>query len=173
MTARTLVLLRHAKAESPAGLPDDQRPLTPRGHVDARAAGAWLARRHAPDLVLCSPSRRTRATWKAVAAALAATGAGSGGGGPAVRFDPRLYDGGTTEALAAVREVDDAIAVVLVIGHNPGLSQLSFALDPDATFGSGGLRTCGLAVHEPAGSWRQCGPGNARLTASHTARGDR
>lgn len=171
MTARTLVLLRHAKAESPAGLPDDQRPLTPRGQLDARAAGAWLARHYPPDLVLCSPSRRTRQTWQAVAASLSAILAT--GSGPAVRFDPRLYDGRAADALALVRAVDDAVAVVLAIGHNPGLSQLSYDLDPAAALDSDGLRTCGLAVHQPLGSWRDCAPGQARLTASHTARADR
>ena len=43
MTARTLVLLRHAKAETPGELPDIERRLTTRGERDADAAGFWLA----------------------------------------------------------------------------------------------------------------------------------
>lgn len=166
MTARTLVLLRHAKAESPAGVPDEQRPLSARGHLDARAAGAWLAKHHPPDLVVCSPCKRTRQTWQAVAASLTASGSAT----PSVSYDPRLYDG-PAAALAAVREVDDAARAVLVIGHNPGLTHLVFDLDPEADLGSDGLRTCGLAVHRLSGSWRDYGTASARMVAAHTARG--
>src|SRR5690349_11171223 len=35
MTARTLVLLRHAKAETPGGRPDFERRLTTKGQADA------------------------------------------------------------------------------------------------------------------------------------------
>src|SRR6266498_2630447 len=83
MTDRVLVLLRHAKAEHPAKLADVDRPLTPRGHADSGAAGAWLASQGlVPDLVLCSPSRRTRDTWHSVKLALGAR--------TKPVFDPRL-----------------------------------------------------------------------------------
>lgn len=169
MTAHTLVLLRHAKAESPAGVPDDQRPLSARGHGDARAAGAWLAKHHPPDRVVCSPSKRTRQTWQAIATSLAAGGRSATA---TVRYDPRLYDGQAESALAALREVDDAARVVLVIGHNPGLTRLVFGLDPEADLDSDGLRTCGLAVHRLTGSWCDLGPASTRVVATHTARGD-
>jgi phosphohistidine phosphatase len=169
MTARTLVLLRHAKAELPAGTPDDLRPLSPRGQLDARAAGVWLAGRHVPDVVLCSPSRRTRATWHAVAASLQARGVAAT---PEVRYDSRLYHGGAAEALAGVREVDDGARVVLVVAHNPTLSHLAYELDPDGDLEPEGLRTCGLSVHEVSGPWHGCAAGGAPVTARHTARGD-
>src|SRR4051812_5811332 len=67
MTARTLVLLRHAKAETPGDLIDFDRKLTTKGETDADAAGAWLAdERWHPGLVLCSPAARTRQTWQGV-----------------------------------------------------------------------------------------------------------
>src|SRR5947199_719058 len=92
---RTLVILRHAKAERPTGVADIDRPLTGRGHEDAAAAGAWLASRgYAPDLVLCSPAKRTRQTWHGVAMALA--------GAPEVRYEPALYAGAVDEALDLV-----------------------------------------------------------------------
>src|SRR3546814_9831656 len=59
---RELILLRHAHAEPPAtGQSDLDRPLSAEGNAEAEAAGRWLQeQRLAPDLVLCSPSRRTR-----------------------------------------------------------------------------------------------------------------
>src|SRR5262249_13960879 len=74
-TSRTLVILRHAKAEAPNRAADLERSLTERGHADAGAAGAWLvARGYLPNLVICSPARRTRQTWHGVAVALAGDG---------------------------------------------------------------------------------------------------
>lgn len=165
MTARRLVLLRHAKAENPVvGTPDEDRPLSARGRADAAAAGRWLAAHHPPELVLCSPAKRTRQTWHTVATEL-------GQVSPHVSYERRLYTGGLEDMLELVREVDPAAGSVLVIGHNPTLSQLAFDLDPDGSLDSDGLRTAGLAVHEVAAEWAQCAPGQARLSATHTARG--
>lgn len=165
MTERTIVLLRHAKADRPVRTADVDRPLTARGHADANAAGAWLARRQLlPDLVICSPSKRTRQTWHSVAVAL-------GEASPTVQYEGRVYDGRAGDLLDLIRAADDGVSTVLVIGHNPTVSQLSELLDPGAETDSDGLRTSGLAVHRFEGSWAECGPGTAPLTGSHTARG--
>src|SRR5262245_36911337 len=116
---RTLVLLRHAKADRPSGVADVDRPLTERGHADAAAAGAWLAKQHyVPDLVLCSPSRRTRQTWHSVAVALAKAGS------PTVRYERAIYDGTAHDMMALMQSVDNSHHVVMLVGHNPTISQL-------------------------------------------------
>ncbi|MCP2324110.1 phosphohistidine phosphatase [Hamadaea flava] len=174
MTARTLVLLRHAKADRPSGIADTDRPLTDRGHADAAAAGAWLlASGHVPDLVLCSPARRTRQTWHSVAIAL------GGAGSPKVQYERELYDGELAEALdliaaAAKESAAEASAgkshTILLIGHNPTISQLSAALDQAGQADSDGLRTSGIAVHELPDEWHAGTV--APLRATHTARAD-
>lgn len=159
---RTLVLLRHAKAEAPAGRSDKDRPLTARGHADAGAAGAWLAARGLkPDLVLCSPARRARETWHGVQVVL--------GKPPKVEFDPEMYGSGPEEMLALIRATEPSVSTLLLVGHDPTISAISALLDPDGD-DDDGLRTAGLAVHELAGSWADCGPGQAKRTAAHTAR---
>jgi phosphohistidine phosphatase len=161
MTTRTLVILRHAKAEQGA-TPDIDRSLTKRGHADAAAAGAWLAEKGiAPDLVLCSPSRRTRETWHGIALALTAA--------PEVRYEETIYAASTEDLLELVTGVTNA-DTVLLIGHNPGLSHLSALLDPTHAEPDG-LRTSAAAVHSIVGEWAECGRGTAPLTALHTARG--
>ena len=40
--SRRLVVLRHAKSAYPPGVVDHDRPLAPRGVVDAKAAGGWI-----------------------------------------------------------------------------------------------------------------------------------
>jgi phosphohistidine phosphatase len=162
---RTLVILRHAKADQPAGVADIDRPLTERGHADAAAAGAWLAARgYAPDLVLCSPAKRTRQTWHGVAVALA------GARAPEVRYERALYEDGPAELFDLLKSVPDGIGTVLVIGHNPTVSALSAMLDRAAARDADGLRTSGIAVHALHGDWSAYGPGAAPLIATETAR---
>lgn len=162
MTTRTLVILRHAKAANPEGVADVDRPLTSRGHADATAAGAWLSHRgYAPDLVICSPARRTRETWHGVALAL--------GSAPKVRYEDKAYSASASSLLDLITSVGDKRTSVLLIGHNPALSQLSALLDPERADPEG-LRTAGAAVHTWDGSWVECGPRTAPLTTVHTAR---
>jgi phosphohistidine phosphatase len=169
MTGRTLVLLRHAKAETPGDLPDFDRRLTTRGRNDSDAAGSWLAAHTLrPDLVLCSPATRTRQTWQGVAVALAT--ADPAGGEPEVHYERGLYDGGRTELVDLLRAVPDTVHTVLVIGHNPTMSDVSILLRPDRPDELTGLRTCGLAVHRPSGAWSDTEPGSADLVQEHTAR---
>jgi phosphohistidine phosphatase len=162
---RTLVIVRHAKADRPAGTADEDRPLTQRGHADAAAAGAWLAARgYRPDLVLCSTAKRTRQTWRGVAVAL------TGSDAPGVHFERALYYGSTDDALDLVRQVPADVGSVFVIGHNPTVSMLSSLLDRGTDRDSDGLRTSGIAVHTHDGDWTDLAPGTAPVTASHTAR---
>jgi len=165
MTVRMLVLLRHAKAAHPDRTADVQRPLTPRGHADAAVAGALLASQHlVPDLVLCSPARRTRETWHGVALAL-----GPEATGITVAYDPEVYESaGPQQLLDLITATVPEIGTLLVIGHNPTMSALSALLDPGAP--GEGLRTCGIAVHRVPGSWSDLAPGGAPLTATHTPR---
>jgi phosphohistidine phosphatase len=173
MTARTLVLLRHAKAETPGELPDFDRRLTTRGETDADAAGSWLAdQRIHPDLVFCSPAARTRQTWQGVSIALAQARP-DGGVSAEVRYEKGLYAGGRTEVLDLVRGVPDAVRTILVVGHNPTISEVSILLIPDEQWDGQevALRTAGLAVHHTDDPWSQAEPGSMRLVERHTARG--
>jgi phosphohistidine phosphatase len=119
--AKTLYLLRHLKSSwDEPGLADHERPLAPRG----RRAGKKLARhlrkaRVAPELVLCSPSVRTRETLETIRSAL---------GEPDVRFPPELYAASEETLLRALRSVEWKRSSVLVIAHNPGLEELALAL---------------------------------------------
>ena len=64
-----LILFRHGKAEADSASGDDfDRRLAPRGVRESAAMGRSLAELGmCPDLVLASPSARTRETWAAAA----------------------------------------------------------------------------------------------------------
>jgi len=166
MTSRTLVIMRHAKAEQSESLPDVKRQLTSRGRDDARAAGAWLgAQQLAPDVVLCSPSMRTRGTWHEVAIGLAESDTRVS---PTVQYDDDLYVAGVNATLELIRGLPSDATVALVIGHNPTVSAVSLRLDEHAARSAAGLRTSGLAVHNVDGDWADCFA--APMTMEHTAR---
>lgn len=170
MTARTLVLLRHAKAETPGDHPDVERRLTKRGQADSAAAGTWMAAQGLrPDVVLCSPTTRTRQTWHGVAMAMAE--ADPAAPSPEVRYEPGLYTGGRTEVIDLLRDVPDGTGTVLVVGHNPTMSEVSALLRPDDDGSFEGLKTCGLAVHRADSPWSETEPGGMDLVTVHTARG--
>ncbi|MFD2795650.1 SixA phosphatase family protein [Promicromonospora vindobonensis] len=111
---RRLVLLRHAKAEPPSELPDEQRPLALRGRDQAVKVGAALvASGLVPDAVLVSGALRSRQTWDLARKHL---------GEPPVAFTDDLLGAMPRGVLALVRELDPATRTVLVIGHEPAMA---------------------------------------------------
>ncbi|MFC9692562.1 SixA phosphatase family protein [Kribbella sp. NPDC056951] len=123
---RTLVLLRHSKAVPPESMPDLERPLADRGRADAAAAGRYLvAQGIEADLVLCSPSQRTRETWQ-YAAEAGATAAD-------VWYDRQIYNADTVELLDVIREAPAEARTVIMVGHAPGIPWLADELALDGT----------------------------------------
>jgi phosphohistidine phosphatase len=115
-TMRRLMLLRHAKSDRPPGMPDTIRPLNERGAAAARLMGAYIARhRLLPDLVLCSPSTRTRETWVGLSSQWPAL--------VKVSFEERLYAAPPQAILSVIRAQDGEERSLMVIGHNPGLHE--------------------------------------------------
>jgi phosphohistidine phosphatase len=158
---RTLLLLRHAKADRAPGSSDHDRPLTARGERASAAMGEHLSRIGArPGCVLCSSARRTTQTWRAVESAW--------GVEPRLVVSDRLYLASAAELLDVLREQPDEIACVLLIGHNPGIQDLAVALagegDRDAYDRlRRKLPTAGLCELAFEGSWAGLRPGAARL----------
>jgi phosphohistidine phosphatase len=160
-TKRRLVLLRHAKSDWP-DVADHDRPLAKRGRRDAPVVGDWLGRSgYAPDAVVCSTARRARETWELAAGGLAA----AGGAAPEVRYEPRVYEASVLGLLMLVREFPAGWRTALIVGHNPGMAELTVGLtdpppEPPSAFPTGAVAVLGLP-----GGWAEAGPGEARLLA--------
>lgn len=118
-----LLLLRHGKAEpASAKLDDHERPLNGRGRIDAKLVGEYLkAGGNMPALVLCSTSLRTRETWAAMASVFGRTK-------PHTQFERDLYLAIWPRLLTMIKATPAKASPVLLIGHNPGIEQLAFAL---------------------------------------------
>jgi phosphohistidine phosphatase len=163
-TARTLLVLRHAKAAGEPGVNDLQRPLTGRGRRNADEAGRWLLTQGlGPGRVVCSSAERTRETWARVSAALGAAAPDPG----AVTFDRRAYDADAQALLYLVSEQPDEVGVVMTVGHNPASHQLVAELTGRRDFP---FPTCALAVIKLTGGWADIVPGAGELAALWTPR---
>jgi phosphohistidine phosphatase len=161
---RAVWLLRHAKAvvDPPPGGGDHERPLSAKGRRDADALGRrlgddgdHLGLGSFPELVLCSTATRTRQTAERVMAEL--------GQPPPVEYRRAIYEaspGGVVEQLQAV---DDAVASVMVVGHNPTIEILASTLDrgEKRRRGPRALPTCALAVFSFDSAWTDVAIGTA------------
>lgn len=115
---KRLILMRHAKTEPwNEGVEDRDRMLTPRGHGDAEAMGVALQQESwSPDLALVSSSRRTRETWQHLSLVF-----------PACRkiLSDDLYLAGLPVIEKFISKHAGEVSTLMVVGHNPGLHELS------------------------------------------------
>ena len=163
---RTLVLMRHAKSDYPDGVADHQRPLASRGIREAALAGEWL-RKNVPniDTVLCSSAVRTRQTLERTGIAAA------------VSYSDALYGASPGTMLGEINRVPDGVATLLVVSHEPTVSEMALGLagapgsDQQALDGIAmKFPTSGIAVLRVPGTWAGLGLGGAELTSFHVPR---
>jgi phosphohistidine phosphatase len=142
---------------------DHDRPLAKRGRRDAPAVGRWLgASGYVPDAVVCSTARRARETWDLAATGLAAAVPRAS---PAVRYEPRVYEATVLGLLMLVREFDAGWRTALIVGHNPGLAELTVGLASPDSAPPQAFPTAAAAVLGLPGPWAEAAPGEARLVA--------
>ena len=160
---RRLVLLRHAKAEPGGREVDELRPLALNGRRQSLRVGVALTERDlVPELVLCSSAVRARQTWELVRSGL-------GDVEPELLVSDGLYEAGVAGVLAQVREVDDRVRTVLVVGHEPIMSTVAAAIAGDGSDDAAiarvqaGISTGTFAVLELDGPWTELDRGGARL----------
>ena len=118
---RRLMLLRHAKSDHPAAVPDHERPLANSGRDACAAMGGYMAREGlVPDLAIVSTARRAQETWALVRQAIA--------GNLHYRGEPRIYEATPETILAIVRKASPDVQSLLLVGHNPGFQDLALEL---------------------------------------------
>ena len=152
---KRLLLMRHAKSDRSADYGEDhERPLSKRGEASAHAIGRFLTlTKQQPDAGLTSSAVRARRTLELAIAA--------GGWNCPIRPTRALYDGGPADILDEINQESDAIASLVVVGHEPTWSALASGL-----VGGGALRmvTGALAAIDfGVESWSAVGPGYGEL----------
>jgi len=114
------ILVRHAHAEWPTYRGRDfDRPLTPRGLDDAHATGrALLAAGIVPSLLVASAARRTEQTARILMEQLRMPV-------DRLRLLESLYNAEAGVLRAAIEASSGDGAVVMLVAHNPGISELA------------------------------------------------
>lgn len=154
--AKTLYLMRHAKAASPDMQHGDlDRTLNQLGLHDATEMGRKLQKRGVkPEIILCSPAQRTRQTAERLIKEF-------GDSMDVVQFDDRIYEASIDTLLDLIRLLPEACASAMVIGHNPSIGWLANQL---SRYQIETMPSCAVATFElPSFSWRDLGRTPSRL----------
>jgi len=117
---RQLILIRHTKSSwNDFSIPDFDRPLKKDRIEDARKMAAKLkSLKLEPDLIICSPAKRTRQTVEYFCDKL--------------KYDPdkiqlekRIYESNAEAILQVVRETDASVKTLVLVGHNPSITDFA------------------------------------------------
>jgi len=117
---RTLILLRHTKSDwGDFSLPDFDRPIKKDRVDDAKDMANKLKSLDLyPDLIICSPAKRTRQTVEYFCDKLKYDYDN-------IEFDKRIYESTAEDVLQVIRETDAGVKTLMVVGHNPSLTDLA------------------------------------------------
>lgn len=123
---RTLILMRHAKAEPDDGeVADADRALNRRGREAAPlVARELIARGFWPDYVTCSSARRTVETLDLVLAEAYAAGRKK----PEVKYEHELYLAEAPSLIERARWLPKGVSAAMLVAHNPGMHEAAFHL---------------------------------------------
>ncbi len=125
---KTLTIVRHAKSSwDDRSLSDRERPLNARGRKDAPLMGRRIAAAGIrPSLIVSSPAVRAWKTARAVAREL--------------NYPMEFLQRESNLYLASVEEILDVVSVqdnqfnnLMIVGHNPGLTEFANFLSPGLT----------------------------------------
>ena len=145
---KTIFILRHAKSSwDDLTLIDFDRPLNKRGKREAPLVGEWLRKEdRLPGLILSSAAKRAVQTVKALVKAAGYEGE--------VEYEERFYDAGIDDWLQALASLPEDVDPVLLVGHNPTLEELVYALCRTSVT----LQTATLAeIDLPIDYWAELG----------------
>ena len=134
---KRLLLCRHAKSSwANPGQEDFDRPLNERGERNAPDMGRRLRERgEVPSRVVSSPARRALTTASLMAAELGIPRAD-------IVIEDGLYEASVATWLRVIAALPASAESVLMVGHNPTLTELGNLLCPQIRIDN--IPTCGL-----------------------------
>ncbi|MBK9153365.1 MAG: histidine phosphatase family protein [Chloracidobacterium sp.] len=151
---KVLYILRHAKSSwDDALLADFDRPLNRRGQEAAPFMGSFMAENsYRPELIVSSPAKRAAQTAEHVRQAL----------DPRIplEFDEQIYEASPGRLLSLITELPDRYSSALIVGHNPGIEGLIYALTGEGVR----MPTAALAgIEFDVDRWQDAGGAAGRL----------
>jgi phosphohistidine phosphatase len=149
---KKIVLIRHAEAApAEAGQDDFERPLVPKGEWQSEDAGRILKDAGIlPGKVFTSPAERALRTAAIIAGK-------TGFDTRAINQVPGLYNQMNGSDLSGlVGKIDNAVSVIFIVGHEPGISQFAQYFSP--AFKSNFPKAGVLVLDFDIAGWDHVGP---------------
>ena len=142
---KDIYVLRHAKSSwDNSNLSDFDRPLADRGISDAKKMSNFLKDMNIKiDKVLCSNAIRAKETFDL-------TADGFNFEIDKATYLDKLYFGDTTTIIQDLKELDESLNNILIVGHNPTLHYLVEILTNESI---NRFTTCNLATISHDGEW--------------------
>ena len=142
---KQIYILRHAKSSwDNSNLSDFERPLADRGISDAKKMSKFLKDMNIKiDKVLCSNAIRAKETFDL-------TADGFNFEIDKATYLDKLYFGDTTTIIQDLKELDESLNNILIVGHNPTLHYLVEILTNESI---NRFTTCNLATISHDGEW--------------------
>ena len=142
---KEIYVLRHAKSSwDNSNLSDFERPLADRGIRDAKKMSKFLKDMDLKiDKVLCSNALRAKETFDL-------TADGFNFEIDKATYLDKLYFGDTTTIIQDLKELDESLNNILIVGHNPTLHYLVEILTNESI---NRFTTCNLATISHDGEW--------------------
>lgn len=150
-----LFLIRHAKSDWSNLLLDDfDRPLNKRGLKDAPFMAKLLKKKAIKaDLIICSPSLRTKLTSEFFIKELDLKNE--------IIFEKAIYEAPYENLLEVLQKIDDKYKTIILVGHNPGLCDLANFLCEDYFEN---IPTCAVVeIDFNTNSWNEISKENSKL----------
>jgi len=125
---KKLYLMRHAKSSWKLPLKDFERPLNKRGKKASKTIGKYFRENSIEfNLIIASSAKRAKDTAKRVAKAM-------GLSKDKILLEPKLYEVDTKEVIELIKNLDSNLNSVLIIAHNPQISDTVVTLSKDDSF---------------------------------------
>ena len=153
---KKLILMRHAESQpEQVGVTDRERPLSGPGMEELELVRKKLQKEmQGLKLVLCSNVKRTRQTLEGIKAILPSS--------CEYGFDDGLYHAPAANLINRIQDLDESQDFVLIIGHNPGMSDFFNMVMNSAGVQSGFPKmvpTAGVAIFEGNfKKWKEANP---------------
>ena len=153
---KTIYLVRHAKSSwQYPDLDDFERPLNKRGRKALIIMGKVLKNLEVtPDLIMSSPATRAAITARVIADTINYPP-------HKIQYTEAIYSSDQGTLLGIIKEINDSVNKAMLIGHNPGLTDLANYISDQRI---DNIPTCGVfCVDFEIISWLEIGGHSGKL----------
>jgi phosphohistidine phosphatase len=153
---KQIIFMRHAKALKDTSNGDFYRELDDRSKKDlAFMAQEFKNTNFSIDKIIASPSQRTKKTAQIFCKELKLNTS-------IIDLDSSIYEAGISDLMHVIREQDDNLHSILIVGHNPSITSIIGFLTP--TFAEH-VPTSGIVVVEfKDKTWKLVQSKNGKVT---------